>query len=404
MIKREMYLKKIRPYVDKSFVKVITGMRRSGKSAILQILRNEFIEGGVSEKNIIFISFESMKYDYIENASTLYEEISSLIKNKKKYYLFLDEIQEVKDWEKAINSFLVDFNIDIYITGSNSKLLSSELATYIAGRYIEISIYPLSFKEHLLFKKEVGKEDILPLEKELEHYIRLGGFPVVHTSKYSPDDAYKIIYDIYSSIVLRDIIQRNNIRNIELLDRIVKFVFDNIGNTFSAKKIADYFKSQQRKVDLNTVYNYLIMLEAAFIIQKVSRYDLKGKEILQTNEKFFLGDPSLKYAVMGFKDRDISGILENIIYLELKRRGYNVYIGKLNDKEIDFIAERKEEKIYIQVAYKMSSEETIQREFSPLLEIKDHYPKFVITMDEFFQDNIQGVKHLKLLDFLLETF
>lgn len=404
MIKREMYLKKIRPYVDKPFVKVITGMRRSGKSAILQILRNEFIEGGVSEKNIIFISFESMKYDYIENASTLYEEISSLIKNKKKYYLFLDEIQEVKDWEKAINSFLVDFNIDIYITGSNSKLLSSELATYIAGRYIEISIYPLSFKEHLLFKKEVGKEDILPLEKELEHYIRLGGFPVVHTSKYSPDDAYKIIYDIYSSIVLRDIIQRNNIRNIELLDRIVKFVFDNIGNTFSAKKIADYFKSQQRKVDLNTVYNYLIMLEAAFIIQKVSRYDLKGKEILQTNEKFFLGDPSLKYAVMGFKDRDISGILENIIYLELKRRGYNVYIGKLNDKEIDFIAERKEEKIYIQVAYKMSSEETIQREFSSLLEIKDHYPKFVITMDEFFQDNIQGVKHLKLLDFLLETF
>lgn len=404
MIKREMYLKKIRPYVDKPFVKVITGMRRSGKSAILQILRNEFIEGGVSEKNIIFISFESMKYDYIENASTLYEEISSLIKNKKKYYLFLDEIQEVKDWEKAINSFLVDFNIDIYITGSNSKLLSSELATYIAGRYIEISIYPLSFKEHLLFKKEVGKEDILPLEKELEHYIRLGGFPVVHTSKYSPDDAYKIIYDIYSSIVLRDIIQRNNIRNIELLDRIVKFVFDNIGNTFSAKKIADYFKSQQRKVDLNTVYNYLIMLEAAFIIQKVSRYDLKGKEILQTNEKFFLGDPSLKYAVMGFKDRDISGILENVIYLELKRRGYNVYIGKLNDKEIDFIAERKEEKIYIQVAYKMSSEETIQREFSPLLEIKDHYPKFVITMDEFFQDNIQGVKHLKLLDFLLETF
>lgn len=404
MIKREMYLKKIRPYVDKPFVKVITGMRRSGKSAILQILRNEFIEGGVSEKNIIFISFESMKYDYIENVSTLYEEISSLIKNKKKYYLFLDEIQEVKDWEKAINSFLVDFNIDIYITGSNSKLLSSELATYIAGRYIEISIYPLSFKEHLLFKKEVGEEDILPLEKELEHYIRLGGFPVVHTSKYSPDDAYKIIYDIYSSIVLRDIIQRNNIRNIELLDRIVKFVFDNIGNTFSAKKIADYFKSQQRKVDLNTVYNYLIMLEAAFIIQKVSRYDLKGKEILQTNEKFFLGDPSLKYAVMGFKDRDISGILENIIYLELKRRGYNVYIGKLNDKEIDFIAERKEEKIYIQVAYKMSSEETIQREFSPLLEIKDHYPKFVITMDEFFQDNIQGVKHLKLLDFLLETF
>lgn len=402
MIKRELYLDKIRPFINKPIIKVITGMRRTGKSAILQILKDEFIEAGIDQENIIFISFESMKYDYIENASILYKEISNLIKNDKKYYLFLDEIQEVKEWEKAINSFLVDYNIDIYITGSNSKLLSSELATYIAGRYIEIPIYPLSFKEHLQFKKELEDGEEFSLEKELYHYIRLGGFPVVHTSKYSPEDAYKIIYDIYSSIVLRDIIQRNGIRNIELLDRIVKFVFDNIGNIFSAKKIADYFKSQQRKVDINTVYNYLAMLDAAFIIQKVPRYDVKGKEILQTNEKFFLGDPSLKYAVMGYKDRDIAGILENIVYLELKRRGYNVFIGKLDDKEIDFIGERRDEKIYIQVAYKLSSEETIEREFGSLLAVKDHYPKYVVTMDEFFQDNIEGVKHIKLLDFLME--
>lgn len=404
MIKRELYLDKIRPFIDKPIIKVITGMRRTGKSAILQILRDEFIESGIKRENIIFISFESMRYDFIENASILYKEISSQIKNNDKYYLFLDEIQEVKEWEKAINSFLVDFNIDIYITGSNSKLLSSELATYIAGRYVEIPIYPLSFREHLLFKEKLGEEKTLSLEKELIHYIRLGGFPVVHTSKYDPEDAYKIIYDIYSSIVLRDIIQRNSIRNIELLDRIVKFVFDNIGNIFSAKKIADYFKSQQRKVDLNTVYNYLAMLDSAFIVQKVSRYDLKGKEILQTNEKFFLGDISLKYAVAGYKDRDIAGILENIVYLELKRRGYNVFIGKLDEKEIDFIGEKRDEKIYIQVAYKLSSEETIEREFSPLLAIKDHYPKYVVTMDEFFQDNIEGVKHVQLLDFLMEEY
>ncbi|MBP6063538.1 MAG: ATP-binding protein [Fusobacteriaceae bacterium] len=401
MIKRELYLEKIRPFINEPVIKVITGMRRTGKSAILQILRDEFIQSGISKDNIIFISFESMKYSYIENATVLYKEISEYIKNDEKYYLFLDEIQEVKEWEKAINSFLVDFNIDIYLTGSNSKLLSSELATYIAGRYIEIPVYPLSFKEHLLFKEKIGNKNIESLDRELHNYIRLGGFPVVHISNYSLDDAYKIIYDIYSSIVLRDIIHRNNIRNIDFLDRLVMFVFDNVGNIFSAKKIADYFKSQQRKVDLNTVSSYLMMLDAAFIVQKVSRYDLKGKEILQTNEKFFLGDQSLKYAVMGYKDRDIAGILENIVYLELKRRGYNVFVGKLDDKEIDFIAEKRDEKIYIQVAYRLASEETIQREFSPLLSIKDHYPKYVITMDEFFQDNIEGVKHIKLLDFLL---
>lgn len=404
MIKRELYLKKIRPFIDKPLIKVITGMRRSGKSALLEILKDEFLQKGVKQENIIYMSFESMKYSHIEDAKTLYQEISKLIKNKEKYYLFLDEIQEVIKWEKAVNSCLVDFNIDVYITGSNSNLLSSELATYIAGRYVEFPIYTLSFQEYLEFREFQNGEKVIPTDEELYKYIRSGGFPVTHTSKFSPEESDKIVSDIYSSIVLKDIIQKNNIRNIELLNRIIMFVIDNIGNIFSAKKIADYFKSQQRKVDTNTVYNYLSMLEAAFIVQKVQRYDLKGKQILQTNEKFFLGDPAIKYSVLGYKSSDISGILENIVYLELKRQGYNVYIGKMEDKEIDFIAEKQGEKIYIQVAYKLSNPETIEREFSSLLAIKDHFPKYVVTMDEFFQDNVQGVRHMKLLDFLLKNY
>ena len=313
----------------------------------------------------------------------------------------LDEVQQVKDWEKSINSFLVDFNCDVYITGSNSKLLSSELATLIAGRYVEIGVNTLSFSEYLEFKKVRTNQQNLDTKLEFLNFLKLGGFPAIHTSQYSVEASYKIIGDIYASAVLRDIVERNKIRNLDLLEKVVKYVFENIGNIFSAKKVADYFKSQQRKVDIETVYNYLNALENAFIIHRVHRYDLKGKEVLQTNEKFFVGDVGLKYAIMGQRDRDISGILENIVMLELKRRGYTVYVGKLGDKEIDFIAERKESKIYVQVAYKLSSDETVEREFKPLLNIPDHYPKYVVTMEDFWQDNIQGVKHKNIWDFLL---
>ncbi|HWQ41930.1 MAG TPA: ATP-binding protein, partial [Desulfosporosinus sp.] len=315
--------------------------------------------------------------------------------------ILLDEIQEVKDWEKAINSFVVDFNADIYITGSNSKLLSSELATYIAGRYIEINVTPLSFRENLEFKKILTGTDNTDLQKELIRFIRLGGFPILHTSDYSQEDAYKIIKDVYASAILRDIVQRNHVRNIELLEKIVKYVFENIGNIFSAKKVADYFKSLQRKADIETVYNYLDALEGAFIIYRVPRYDLRGKEVLQTNEKYFIGDQGLKYAVMGYKDRDISGILENIVLLELKRKGYQVYVGKFHDKEIDFVAEKKDQKVYVQVAYRLSEESTVEREFGALLGIRDHYPKYVVTLEDFWQDNIQGIKHKNLAEFLL---
>jgi len=293
------------------------------------------------------------------------------------------------------------FTADIYITGSNSKLLSSELATYIAGRYIKINVTPLSFKENLEFKKILTGTEPTDIQKEFIRYLRLGGFPVIHTANYSYEDAYKIINDIYASATLRDIVQRHRIRNIELLEKVVKYVFENIGNMFSAKKVADYFKNQQRKIDIETVYNYLDALEAAFIIYRVPRYDLRGKEVLRTNEKYFIGDQGLKYAVMGYKDRDISGILENIVFLELKRKGYQVYVGKFDDKEIDFVAEKKDQKIYVQVAYKLSEEATIEKEFGALLGVRDHYPKYVITMEDFWQDNIEGIKHKNLADFLL---
>ncbi|MEL7608317.1 MAG: ATP-binding protein [Bacillota bacterium] len=402
MIQRELYLKQIRPFIDKPFVKVLTGIRRCGKSSILMMVRDEIAQSGVTQKNIIYINFENLDFADLDTAEKLHKHLKTQMGDEDRYYILLDEIQEVKHWEKAINSLLSSTNVDLYITGSNSRLLSSELATYIAGRYVEIKINTLSFREYLLFKEVRIGEKPSNMREEIRSYIRLGGFPAVHIGDYDEDVAYRIVNDIYSSAILRDTVQRHGIRNIELLERIVKFVFDNIGNTFSAKNVADYFKNQQRKVDLNTVYNYLSALESAYIIRRIPRYDIKGKEILQTNEKYFLGDQSLAYAVMGYKDRMISGILENIVMLELERRGYRVFIGKLDTKEIDFIAERKNEKVYIQVSYTPTvSQETIDREFSPLLAVKDHYSKYVVTMDDFWNDNIEGIKHKHLAGFLL---
>jgi uncharacterized protein len=401
MIRRDLYLNQLCDYIDKPFIKVITGIRRSGKSSILILLQDELLKKGTDEKNIIYLNFESFEYSDIDQADKLYKFIKTKIINKQRYYILLDEIQEVKSWEKAVNSFLVDFNADIYITGSNSRLLSSELATYLAGRYIEIHIHTLSFVEYLLFKQIRTNEEISDLHREFGYFLRLGGFPALNTGEYTYESAYKVVFDIYSSAILRDTVQRYNIRDVELLERVVRYVFDNVGNKFSAKNVADYFKSQQRRIDLNTVYNYLDALEGAFIVFRIPRYDVKGREILKTFEKYFVGDQSLLYAVMGYKDRHISGVLENIVMLELKRRGYTVFTGKSDDKEIDFIAEMKGKKVYIQVAYKMSEQTTIDREFAPLLDIKDNYPKYVVTMDETWQDNIEGIQHRHIADFLV---
>lgn len=400
MISRPIYIEQLKSFINKPQIKIITGIRRSGKSTVLHLLKQALINGGVNEDQVISVNFESFAYAELTTAPKLYQYVKEKIQQDQKSYLLLDEIQEVDSWEKAVNSFLVDFDVDIYLTGSNSHLLSSELATYLAGRYVEIPVFTLSFREFLNFRNHYFPDDETP-STTFAHYLRMGGFPVIHTVNYDEETTYKVVRDIYSSVILRDTVQRHKIRDIELLERVVRYAFDNIGNTFSGKNVADYFKNQQRKMDINTIYNYLNALEAAFILYRVPRYDIKGKEILKTQEKFYAGDVSLVYATMGNRDRMIAGILENIVFLELKRRGFQVYVGKLDNKEIDFIAEKQGEKIYIQVAYKLESKQTVDREFSPLLSVDDHYPKYVVTMDDFWKDAIDGVKHILIPDFLL---
>ncbi len=401
MIARPNYIEQLKPFINKPQIKIITGIRRSGKSTVLQLLKNEILANGIKEEHVITINFESFAFAEILKAKELYNYIKERINTPDKYYLLLDEIQEVDGWEKAVNSFTVDYNVDVYLTGSNSHLLSSELATHLAGRYVEIPIYTLSYREFLDFRKSYLSKDMDRGNFFIE-YLRRGGFPVIHTSNYTEESAYKVIYDIYSSVILRDTVQRYNIRDIELLERVIKYAFDNIGNTFSGKNVADYFKSQQRRVDVNTVYNYLNALEGAFILYRVPRYNIRGKEILKTQEKFYVSDVSIIYATMGYRDRIISGTLENIVFLELKRRGYNVFIGKLENTEIDFVAEKQGNKIYVQVAYKLENNQTVEREFGNLLSIDDQYPKYVVTMDEFWKDSIEGVVHMYIADFLLK--
>ncbi len=405
MIPREIYLQQLRQFIDKPQIKILTGIRRSGKSSVLLLLKEELLLRNVEETQIIHLNFESFEHIGLRTAESLYSFIKQQIKTDKPYYFLLDEIQEVENWEKVVNSFLVDFKVDVYLTGSNSHLLSSELATYLAGRYVEIPIYTLSFAEYLQFQHYYFPEKIQESRAAFESYLSFGGFPVIHTANYSAESAYKVVFDIYSSVILRDTVQRYKIRDVELLERVVKYAFDNIGNTFSGKNVADYFKSQQRKIDVNTVYNYLHALEGAFILYRTPRYDVKGKEILKTQEKFYVSDLSILYAVMGNRSRMISGILENVVFLELKRRGYQVYVGKLDDKEIDFIAEKQGSKIYVQVAYKLESSATIEREFASLLAVKDQYPKYVVTMDAFWKESVEGIKHVHVADFLLmESF
>lgn len=401
ILPRSSYLNRLAEYVDKPQVKILTGIRRSGKSSVLMLLRKELLAKGIPEDRIIYLNLESLQHVDLLEATSLYGYIRGQITGKAKYYILLDEIQEVADWEKAVNSFLVDFDVDVYLTGSNSHLLSSELATYLAGRYVEIPIYTLSLAEFLQFRRHYLSEEADDMKAAFVRYLRRGGFPVIHTANYTEETTYQVVYDIYSSVILRDTVQRYKIRDVELLERVVKYVFDNIGNSFSGKNVADYFKSQQRKVDINTVYNYLHALEGAYIIYRTPRYDIKGKQLLKTQEKFYVSDTAITYSVMGYRDRMISGILENMVLLELKRRNFQVYVGKLDDKEIDFIAEKAGEKIYVQVTYKLESESTVTREFNPLLAIKDHYPKYVVSMDDVWRDTIEGVRHVHIVDFLL---
>ena len=400
MILRESYLKQIRPFINQSMVKVITGIRRSGKSELLRMVRQELLQSGIRSEQVVYINFESMQWDSYRTATTLYAHL----KQQKdalsgRLYLLLDEIQEVEGWERVINSVLSEWDADMYITGSNSHLLSSELSTYIAGRYVEISIYPLSFREFLTFH---SAEAANPQWRAaaFEQYLHQGGFPIAHIHPYSNEDIYKLVSDIYSSILLRDTVQRYAIRNVDLLERLVSFLFDNIGNPFSAKSVSDYLKSQQRKCDYETVYNYLQALQSSFIICRVPRYDIKGKEVLSTQEKYYATDLSLVYARQGFRPEQIAGLLENLVYLELVHQNFTVYIGKQSSYEVDFIAKKQDKCVYVQVCYRMDSPENLLRELRPLQAIKDNYPKYIVTTDSLSAGSFTGIECIPITDFL----
>jgi len=383
-------------FVDTPFAKILSGVRRSGKSTILKMIVEKLHERGVSDEYILNYSLDSLQYEDM-TASMLYNEIKRKLLIKKKTYLFLDEIQEIKDWEKVVNSLMIEFDVDLYITGSNSHMLSSEISTYLTGRYIQFRVFPLSFKEYLTFRN-VGS---LNNKEEFARYLRFGGFPATHTQEYSVDEVYTIVRDIYNSTIFTDIVKRNQIRKVDQLERIIKFVFDNIGNTFSAASISNYLKSQKRTIDNETVYNYLSKLESAFILHRCSRFDLQGKELLKTQEKFYACDPAMKYSVMGYTPDSVAAMLENVVFLELLRREYEVSIGQLINGEIDFVAVKQDKKIYAQVTEKIERKETQEREYARLLNIKDNHPKYVLRTDEFADGSYNGIKTMHIADFLL---
>ena len=401
MIERPLYVDKIMAYVDTPFVKILTGVRRCGKSTILKMIMERLkTERNIPEDRIISCRFDSMEYEDM-TAKQIYTLLKEKLSPAGKTYLFLDEVQEIKGWEKIVNSLASDFDVDLYITGSNSRMMSSEIATYLTGRYVSFRIFTLSFGEYLMFKSKFA--NVGEPKTELANYVRLGGFPATHLQAYSQDEIYTIVRDIYNSTIFSDIVKRNQVRKIDQLERVVKYTFSNVGNTFSAKSIADYLKSERRSLDNETVYSYLEKLEKAYLLHRCSRYDLQGKEILKTQEKFYLADVALRYSVLGYNADSVASSLENIVYLELCRRGYTVNVGKTGDSEIDFVAVRQNEKIYVQVTQEINSEKTEKREYNRLLEIPDNYPKFVLTTDEFAGGNYEGIKTMHIADFLLSA-
>ena len=401
MIYRPLYVDRIMPYADTPFVKILTGVRRCGKSTILKMIMEKLkAERKIPAERIISCRYDSMEYEDM-TAKQMYAQLKERLSPDGKTYLFLDEIQEIRGWEKVVNSLASDFDVDIYVTGSNSRMMSSEISTYLTGRYVSFRIFTLSFDEYLKFRSRFTS--VKDPKAELVNYVRLGGFPATHLQELSPDEIDTIVRDIYHSTIFSDIVKRNKIRKIDQLERVVKYTFSNVGNTFSAKSISDYLKSEHRSIDNETVYSYLEKLEKAYLLHRCSRYDLQGKEILKTQEKFYLADTALRYSVLGYNADSVASSLENIVYLELCRRGYTVNVGKTGDGEIDFVAVRQNEKIYVQVTQAIHSEKTEKREYERLLEIRDNYPKYVLTTDEFAGGNYEGIKSMHIADFLLSS-
>lgn len=410
---RPAYIERLRGFIDKPLIKVITGIRRCGKSTLL-LLFQEVIREHTGEDHIIFMNFEDAAFDSIINYRNLNDYLAAKMTDGRRYYIFLDEIQIVEQWEKSVNSLRLK-NTDIYITGSNSRLLSSELATLLAGRYVAFQLHTLSFAEFIDFRRQSGlgfmdaakageTADNVDAGRELDAFIETGGFPVLSANSFGPRETRQIVMDINSSAVLRDVVQRNGVRNTQLLEKIITFLYDNTGNPLSIKRISDYLKTQKRNADFETVYNYISYLENAFIIYRAPRYDIKGKRLLETTEKYYLADHSLQYAVRGIRQENIGGILENIVFMELIRRSYRVYVGKLDTREVDFVAEKINGpgRLYVQVTLSYAKAETREREFSPLKAIKDHWPKMVVSLDKW-QTEEQGVTGIHLKDFLLKA-
>ena len=399
MIYRPLYLDKIMAYVDTPFVKILTGVRRCGKSTILKMIMEKLHkERGIPMEQIVSYRFDSMEYEDM-TAKQMYQELKSRLCPNGRTYFFLDEMQEINGWERVVNSLASDFDVDLYVTGSNSRMMPSEISTYLTGRYIAFRIYTLSFREYLTFKSQYATVD--DVRKEFASYIRLGGFPAAHLQAYGQDEIYTIVRDIYNSTIFSDIVKRNQVRKIDQLERVIRYTFNNVGSTFSAKSISDYLKAERRSLDNETVYSYLEKLEKAYLLHRWSRYDLHSKEILKTQEKFYLADTSLRYSGLGYQDDTVAGSLENAVYLELCRRGYTVYTGKTGDGEVDFVAVRQNEKIYVQVTQRIDSEKTEKREYERLLEIRDNYPKYVLRTDEFAGGNYEGIITMHVADFLL---
>lgn len=399
MINRELYMNKLLAYKDTEFIKVITGIRRCGKSSLLKLLMEKIQEDN-KKANVIYMNFESFAFDDILNYKDMYQTIKEKINIKEKNYILLDEVQRVEEWEKCVNALMVDFNSDIYITGSNAYLLSSELSTFLSGRYIEIKMLPLSFKEFLAFSQfEVGTS----LEEKFNHYIKFGGMPGIITLKNDENLYENAIKGIYNTVFMKDVMERNKLVDATILEKILKFLMSNIGSLISSKKIADFLTSQGTKITHNTVLNYLNMLENAYIVYKAPRYDIKGKELLKTLEKYYIIDTGIRNIMLGFRNSDLGHVIENIVYFELLRRGYEITVGKTDALEVDFVATNAKDKKYYQVTYTLLDETVKAREILPLKNINDNYEKTIITMDKLYSDTTEdGIKLKYLIDFLLE--
>ena len=396
MIPRIDYIKKIKPFINVQLVKILPGVLYCGKSTILDMIKEELIDDkNINPQNIITRKYNKIIYDDMTTKEMFNDLIKEFVNNNR-YYLFLDELQEIKGWEKVVNNIFEKYNVDIYVTGSNSKLMSSEISTYLSGRYVSIPVYTLSFREYITFKNKNN----VNIKEMFDEYLQYGGFPLIGISDFDTTSAYQVVEGIYSAVITRDISKRHKIRSKDLFDRVVKYVIENLGKTFSANAIVKFLKNEQRTLSIETIYNYLKWLADAFIVYPCNRYDIQGKSVLKTQEKYYLSDISFKYSQFGYNSSMIASILENIVYLEMKRRGYEVYVGKNANKEIDFIGVKREEKVYIQVCRDLTDNSS--REIDNLMEIKDHYHKYVVTNDILAKGNDNGIEIMYIAEFLLK--